>query len=190
MGAPKQKENDAIIVREDGLIERNLQTHAADASTAISEAIDNPGYRDSQIRKGYRSGIMIRRIRVYTPLNDVLGVAHGAYFYHATQLHTGDTTATNALKDMSDNQLFAHASVEQQFTTGVGIQVTKLWPLDVEVLFGLPVIVTPKYTVQHKNNVDIVAFRSKNLWTVIDYALVDVQDSVFTTMLMNQSRTS
>lgn len=172
-----------------GLRHRNLQTLGGDSSTVLAEAIDNPTYLETAT-KGMRQGMLIERVRVYpemiAPVETPLAASHTI----SIQVQTGNNETTPALVEPIDNTLLFHVAMQINVATAVGFSHTSIWPLELEPMVGIPLIVTPQFTVVHDFDYNHASYQGKDLYTIIDYAVVDIPTEEFATMLMNQQRNS
>jgi hypothetical protein len=178
-----------VKILMDGLRHINEQAFGADSSVMLGEAISNPAYLETGRSSG-RQGLLIKRARIYPSRANPMVLETAASYQFVSQIQSGDQAGTPALMEINDPQLIAEASFEQCLLTGVGNQFCKWWPVDFENVTGLPLIVTPQFTIVHDADVNHAAYQSKTIYTVLDYAIVEVPNEAFTTLLLNQSRTS
>lgn len=171
-----------------GLRHVNLQTLNNPATTACAEAISNPAYLETNPNQ--RQGMLIERVRVMSNNASPIGIAVAATHELHTQIVTGDAEASPALVEPSDQSLVAQAHTTVVMATAVGFQTVQLFPIDLEAVMGTPLIVTPKFTVTHLFNSNSAQYNGKDIYTVIDYSIVSLSAEAFSTMLLNQSRTS
>jgi len=177
-----------IKVIMDGLRHTNLQTLGGDSSVVIAEAVSNPAYLETN--PGKRQGMLIQNARVFTSLATPIDIPLAAESVISNQIQTGDQAGTPALDEVTDPQLVAAAQTRVSLATTVGFQINRTFPIQLESVMGLPLIVTPEFTVVHDFGVDNVDFQNEDIFTVIDYAIVEVGPEMFSTLLLNQSRTS
>jgi len=182
----KSKSGMKIIM--DGLRHTNLQTLGADSSTPIAEAISNPAYLESNPNK--RQGMLIRDVRIFPEFVAQTEFTVGATHTITNQIRTGNHEDTPLLVEPNEPTLVAHAMRTIVVATGVGFVSQDFWPLQMYPMMGLPLIVTPQFTVTHDFDNNNAAYQNKDLYTIIDYAIVEVDNSMFSTLLLNQSRTS
>lgn len=172
-----------------GLRHRNKQTLGANSETVIAEAVDNPTYLENAT-KGKRQGMLIERARVYMQMIDPIDINFAAGYVMSHQLQTGNNEGTPALVEPIDNTLVMHAATQVTVATAVGYAFARLWPVELESMVGLPLIVTPMFTVTHDFDYNHASLQSKDVYTIIDYSVVEIDGDDFATMLMNQQRNS
>jgi hypothetical protein len=129
--------------------------------------------------------MLIRRVRVYPNNSNPLVLAAGADYHFVSQLQSGTETEIDEVHHVG---LIAQGSFQLTFLTGVGVQVTKIWPLEMQAIAAIPVVVSPTLTILHDAEINHAAFQSKIIRTVIDYDLVEIGDKIFRTLYMNQTR--
>lgn len=183
------KSSRGIKVVMDGLRHTNLQTtDAANSSVVIAEAISNPAYLETN--PGRRQGLLLKDARVFMSLAATPGLPVTSGFTITNQIQTGDQTGTPAIDECTDPQLVASGQMQGVIATAVGFQFIKPFPMQLEPVMGLPLIVTPEFTVTHDFALDHASLRGQDVYTVIDYAIVEVNAEMFSTLLLNQSRVS
>lgn len=171
-----------LSVTLEGVRHINTQTFDADSSVVLYESVDNPGFTD-----GGEHGMLIERVRIYPQNADPIRLNAAASFQFVAQIQAGTQTT---IKEIDENQVIMQGAFEWTFSTGVGTQITKIWPLEMEPVAGVPIIVAPTFTVLHDAEVNHVSFQSKVIKTVIDYSIVKVPDKLFRTLYQNQTRVS
>lgn len=182
------KKSSGMKVVMSGLRHTNLQTISGTASVEIAEAISNPAYLESNPNQ--RQGMLLERVRVFMETIDPVEVGAGASHTISHQITTGDNEGTPALVEPSDAKLVMHAATQVNVSTGVGFNITRVWPVELESVMGLPLIVTPKLTVTHDFDYNSAAYQNKDVYTIIDYSIVSIPAEQFSTLLLNQSRVS
>jgi len=160
----------------------NIQTFGADSSTPIFETEDNPAFSAAG-----NTGMLIQRVRMYPTNSDPIVFATGASYNWVSQLCGG---AQTAILEVGDQDLIAQANAQLTFLTGVGVQVTKMWPFEMLSVATIPAIVAPSFTVGHDCEVNHAAFQSCDVRTVIDYDVVEFSDQAFRTLYVNQANVS
>lgn len=171
-----------------GLRHVNIQDIGADSSVVFGESISNPAYLETNPTK--RQGMLIERVRIYPSLSDPFKVQSNLAHQVVHQLQSGALPSTPVILECEDSKLIANAMWENGMSTAVGFQTTKLWPMDMEAMAGTPVIVTPQFCVVHDFDINDAAYQSKEVNTVIDYSIAEIDSDLFATLLLNQQRTS
>lgn len=176
------KEKEQIEVLMSGVRHINEQAFGADSSAPIYESVDNPAFSDDG-----RRGMLIERVRIYPKNATPIIFATGSPYNWVTQIQSGTRTT---IVEITDLALVMQGQAQLTFLTGIGVQLTKMWPFELDSVIGAPLIVAPTFSVLHDVEINHVAFASKTLYTVIDYSVVEVPDTMFRTLYMNQTRTS
>jgi len=160
----------------------NTQTFGSNSSTPIFETEDNPAFSTAG-----NTGMLIQRVRMYPKNSDPIVFATGASYNWVSQLCGG---TQDAILEIGTQDLVAQANAQLTFLTGVGVQVTKMWPFEMLSVASIPAIVAPSFTVGHDCEVNHAAFQEKDIKTVIDYDVVEFSEQAFRTMYINQTNQS
>lgn len=183
-----KKSSGGMKVIMDGLRHTNLQNLGADSSVVAAEAISNPAYLETN--PGRRQGMLIKDARVYLSHAAPVGLWTTNGHTICNQIQTGDQTGTPALMEITDAQLVATAQFQLTVATNVGFTFMRPFPFQLEPVMGMPLIVTPEFTVVHDFDHNNATYQNEDVYTVIDYAIVEVNSEMFSTLLLNQSRVS
>lgn len=172
----KRKDPSGLQVLSSVLRHTNKQTFGADASVAIAEAIDNPGWDTAGKR-----GIRIHRIVFMPGKNELFG--YPSTGPHATQIQQGDQTSAPGLKNADDADLFAQFSFYNGYVTSGG--GAAIWPVDIPVISVVPIIVAERFSIAHQA-VNHGAYNAMDIFTMIYYDIVKVPTDMYNAMLMQR----
>lgn len=168
----------------------NKQTFGANAATAISEAIDAPGFGgDFSTRKGYRSSpMLVQAWACQDPAQDSACTGVNAAF--RAQIidgdRTGDITGADML-DYDDNDLIMDLRLDLGFvTSGMG-QTLGPWPLT--PVTPLPILVKEKFTVAFQAG-NHASWNSNDIFLIMWYQVMEIPSDYYTELLLNQQRKS
>ena len=166
----------------------NKTSIGADSSVVVGEVIPNPAYRESA--HDVYLGVVIDRMMVWPKFTAPCGNGTLLATQWTTQMQTGNQVGTPAVMDIDNEFLFAHGNRTSRSSTAVGFGLAEFFPIPLDVVKAIPIIVTPEFSIIHDAGVNNAEFQSKEIVTIIEYTIVEVPDHLFTQMLMNQSRTS
>jgi len=169
------------VQRTSGLLRHtNEQTTAANATTEVAEAIDNPAFG----RGGVHTGMEVERIIFMPSVGAPNYGGIGASGYFMTQIQVGDQSATPLHLDPDDEALFAHLHcISDLSTSGAGFG--PVYPMVVPIVNVVPIIIEQYFTIMHEAQ-NLVQYNSKQLFTIVDYYTVEVPDSVYTQIMMSR----
>lgn len=170
------------IPTSDVMAHINKQTFGADASTAIGEAIPNPGW---SVKDPLGIVIVSAFLMQEPTAGKAMVIASDGDF--VSQLQTGDRSASPALIEPDQPGFLAHRRlVAEMDTSGLTLLAE---PLSLPVLFPQPFILTKDYTVVHRA-VNVPAVNSTDIFTIIWFHTAEFTHQMYNIMLRQQQRTS